>query len=335
MTVNLSTKYLGLNLKNPLVISSCPLTGKIEWLKRLEAAGAAAAVMPSLFEEQIEHDEMEMTKAQEFGTESFAEALTYFPEMQNYNTGPEEYLEAIEQAKRAVKMPIIASLNGTSKGGWVRYAKTMQDAGADALELNVYYVATDPTMGAMEVEAQYLDLVAAVKESISIPLAVKIGPYFSAMANMAHRLVRAGADGLVLFNRFLQPDIDLDSLETTPKLVLSDAQEFLKPLRWVAILHGRVNCSLAITSGIHDADALIKALLAGADVGMIASAIYHKGFKQVEEIIRGLARWMEEKEYESVEQLKGSVSQENCPDPEAFARGNYMKTLVSYTGKPI
>ena len=198
--------------------------------------------MPSLFEEQIEHDEMEMTKAQEFGTESFAEALTYFPEMQDYRSGPEEYLETIEQAKRAVKMPIIASLNGTSKGGWVRYAKMMQDAGADALELNVYYIATDADMTGREVESRYLDLVAAVKESISIPLAVKVGPYFSAMANMAKRLADAGADGLVLFNRFLQPDIDLDTLETNPKLILSDPYELLAPLRWVAILHGRMNC---------------------------------------------------------------------------------------------
>jgi dihydroorotate dehydrogenase (fumarate) len=335
MSVNLSTKYLGLSLKNPLVVAACPLTGKIDWLKRLEASGAAAAVMPSLFEEQIEHDEMEMAKAREFGTESFAEALTYFPEQEDYRSAPEEYLDLIGQAKKAVKMPIIASLNGTGKGGWVRYAKMMQDAGADAVELNIYYMATDPTMTAAEVEEQYLDLVAAVKESISIPLAVKIGPYFSAMANMAHRLVRSGADGLVLFNRFLQPDIDLDSMETSPKLVLSDPYEFLKPLRWVAILHGHVNASLAVTSGIHDSAALIKALLAGADVGMIASVIYQKGFKQIEEIIRGLGDWMEKNEYDSVEQLKGSMSQENCPDPEAFARGNYMKTLISYTGKPI
>jgi len=335
MTINLSTKYLGLNLKNPLVIAACPLTGKIEWLKRLEAAGAAAAVLPSLFEEQIEHDEMEMTKAREFGTESFAEALTYFPEPQEYRSGPEEYLELIGQAKKAVKIPIIASLNGTSKGGWVRYAKTMQDAGADALELNVYYIATDVDMTGREVESRYLDLVAAVKESVSIPLAVKVGPYFSAMANMAKRLAEAGADGLVLFNRFLQPDINLETLETTPKLVLSDPYELLAPLRWVAILHGRVNASLAITSGVHDGAAMIKALLAGADVGMIASAVYHKGFKRVEEILHGLTEWMEEKEYDSVEQLKGSMSQENCPDPEAFARGNYMKTLISYSGKPI
>jgi dihydroorotate dehydrogenase (fumarate) len=335
MSVNLSTKYLGLNLKNPLVIAACPLTSKIEWLKRLEAVGAAAAVMPSLFEEQVENDEMEMAKAHEFGTESFAEALTYFPEPQDYRSAPEEYLELIGQAKKAVKIPIIASLNGTSKGGWVRYAKMMQDAGADALELNVYYIATDAEMTGRDVESRYLDLVAAVKQSISIPLAVKVGPYFSAMANMAKLLADAGADGLVLFNRFLQPDINLDTMETSPKLVLSDPYELLAPLRWVAILHGRINASLAITSGIHDGEAMIKALLAGADAGMIASAIYHSGFKQAEAILRELTDWMEEKEYDSVEQLKGSMSQENCPDPEAFARGNYMKTLVSYTGKPI
>ena len=335
MSVNLSTKYIGLTLKNPLVIAACPLTGKIDWLKQLESAGAAAAVMPSLFEEQIDHDDVEMAKAKEFGTESFAEALTYFPEMEDFQSAPDEYLKLIGQAKKAVKMPIIASLNGTGKGGWIRYAKMMQEAGADALELNVYYIATDPTMTSLEVEEQYLDLVASVKDSIHIPLAVKIGPYFSAMANMAHRLVRSGADGLVLFNRFLQPDIDLDTMETSPKLVLSDPYEFLKPLRWVAILHGRLNASMAITSGIHESDDLIKALLAGADVGMIASAVYHKGFKQVEEILKGLTKWMEEKEYDSVEQLKGSMSQENCPDPEAFARGNYMKTLISYSGKPI
>ncbi|MGW8257216.1 MAG: dihydroorotate dehydrogenase-like protein, partial [Thermoguttaceae bacterium] len=335
MSTELTTKYLGLTLKNPLVIAACPLSGKLDWLKRLEAAGAAAAVLPSLFEEQIEHDAMEMTKAQEFGTESFAEALTYFPEPQDYRSAPDDYLELINQAKKAVKIPIIASINGTSRGGWVRYAKMMQDAGADALELNVYYIATDPETSAEDVESRYLDLIGAIKTSVSIPLAVKVGPYFSAMANMAKRLAHAGADGLVLFNRFLQPDIDLDTLETSPKLTLSDPYELLVPLRWTAILSGQVNCSLAITSGIHDAAALIKALLAGADVGMIASAVYHKGFKQVEEIISELSQWLKEKEYDSVEQLKGSMSQKNCPDPEAFARGNYMKTLISFTGKPI
>jgi dihydroorotate dehydrogenase (fumarate) len=311
------------------------LSGKIDWLKRLEAAGAAGAVMPSLFEEQIEHDEIELARAKEFHTESFAESLTYFPEMQDYQSAPEEYLQTLEQAKKAVKMPIIASLNGTSKGGWVRYAKMVQDAGADAVELNVYYVATNPTMSAAEVEEQYLDLVRAVRESIVIPLAVKIGPYFSAMANMAHRLVRAGADGLVLFNRFLQPDIDLDTLETVPKLMLSDPYELLAPLRWVAVLHGRVNASLAVTGGIHDASALAKSLLVGADVGMIASIIYEKGIEVIPIILGELTAWMEENEYDSVEQMKGSMSQENCPDPEAFARGNYMKTLTSYAGKAI
>jgi len=335
MNLNLGTKYLGLQLANPLVIAACPITGKVEWLKRLEEAGVAAAVMPSLFEEQIEHDEEEIAKLHEFGTESFAEALTYFPEEQDYKTGPEEYLHTIEQAKKTVKMPIIASLNGTNKGGWVRYAKMMQEAGADAVELNIYHIATDPSTSGSEVESQYLDLVAAVKSSLSIPLAVKVGPYFSAMANMAKRLAEAGADGLVLFNRFLQPDIDLETLDTNPKLLLSDPYELLLPLRWVAILRGRIDASLAITSGIHDAHSLVKALLAGADVGMIASAIYQDGFEQVGRILRGLQEWMKEKEYDSIEQLKGSVSQENCPDPEAFARGNYMKALTSFTGRPI
>jgi dihydroorotate dehydrogenase (fumarate) len=335
MNLNLGTKYLGLQLKNPLVIAACPITGKIDWLTRLEEAGAAAAVMPSLFEEQIEHDEVEMTKLHEFGTESFAEALTYFPEEQDYHTGPEEYLETITQAKKAVKMPLIASLNGTNTGGWVRYAKMMQEAGADAVELNIYYIATDTAMSGGDVEAQYLDLVAAVKHSLSIPLAVKIGPYFSAMANMAKRLTEAGADGLVLFNRFLQPDIDLETLEPNPKLLLSDPYELLLPLRWVGILRGRIDASLAVTSGIHDAHSLVKALLAGADVGMIASTIYQDGFDQIGRILRGLQEWMKEKEYDSIEQLKGSISQENCPDPEAFARGNYMKALTSFTGRPI
>jgi dihydroorotate dehydrogenase (fumarate) len=335
MSVNLSTKYLGLSLKNPVVVAACPLTGKLDLLRKLEDAGAAAAVLPSLFEEQIEHDNIELTKVQEFGTESFAEALTYFPEPQDYRTGPEEYLETIEKAKKAIKIPIIASLNGTSRGGWVRYAKMMQDAGAAALELNIYHVATDLNTSAAEVESQYLDLIADVKQSISIPLAVKVGPYFSAMANMAKRMDEAGADGLVLFNRFLQPDIDLETLETTPELELSTPAELLVPLRWVAILHGRIRCSLAITSGIHDAHGMIKSLLAGADVGMVASMLYEEGLEHINVILAEMEDWMEEKQYESVEQMKGSMSQENCPDPEAFARGNYMKTLASFTGRPI
>jgi dihydroorotate dehydrogenase (fumarate) len=335
MSADLTTKYLGLTLKNPLIIAACPLTQRLETLVRLEAAGAAAVVLPSLFEEQITHDEVEMTRVHEIGTESFAESLTYFPDADDYHTGPESYLDFIEKAKFAVKVPVIASLNGASTGGWTRYAKMMQDAGADALELNVYFVATDFDTTAAEVESRYLALVAAVKKSVSIPLAVKVGPYFSAMANMARRLVEAGADGLVLFNRFLQPDINLDTLETTPKLVLSSPNELLVPLRWIAILRGRVDASLALTSGLHDADGMAKALLAGADAGMVASTLYEDGSQQVGRILSGLRDWMEEKEYDSVEQLKGSMSQENCPDPAAFERGNYMKALTSFTGKFI
>ena len=334
MSVDLSTTYLGLKLKNPLVIAASPMTQKLDSLMALEEKGAAAAVFPSLFEEQIEHDTMELTKLHQFGTDSFAEALSYFPDEDDFHVGPESYLEAITAAKRAVTMPIIASLNGTSKGGWVRYAKMMQEAG-DALELNVYFIATDLAMNGREVESRYVDLVSAVKESVSIPLAVKVGPYFSAMGNMARRLAEAGADGLVLFNRFLQPDFDLETLETKPRLVLSTPYELLVPLRWIAILHGRLNCSLALTSGLHDAEGMIKALLAGADVGMIVSTVYEEGSSQVFKILSGLRDWMEEKEYESVQQLKGSMSQQNCPDPAAFERGNYMKALTSFTGKFI
>lgn len=335
MSVNLGTTYLGLKLKNPLVVSACPVTGDLDELRRVEQAGAAAAVMPSLFEEQIEHDAEEISKVYEFGADSFAEALTYFPEQEDYRTGPEDYLETIGKAKKALSIPVIASLNGTNQGGWVRYAKMMQDAGADALELNIYFVAADPDQTGRDVESRYVDLVASVKESISIPLAVKIGPYFSAMADFGMQLANAGADGLVLFNRFFQPDIDLESLQAEPKLQLSTSSELLLPLRWIAILHGRVKASLAATGGIHDADGLIKALLTGADVGMVASVLYQRGVGQITTILDGLRAWMEENQYESVEQLKGSMSLENCPDPTAFQRGNYMKTLTSYVGKAI
>jgi len=335
MSVDLSTTYLGLRLKNPLVISACPLSSQVDKLRRLEELGAAAAVLPSLFEEQIEHEEVEMSNVQDFGTNSFAESLTYFPEPQDYRSGPESYLESIAEAKKAVSIPIIASLNGSSSGGWVRYAKMMQDAGADALELNIYFVAADLEMTGAQVEDQYLELVSAVKQSVSIPLAVKIGPYFSAMANMAQRLSESGADGLVLFNRFLHPDIDLEELDISSRLVLSVPHELCLPLRWVAILRGRVDASLAVSSGIHDAGGMLKALLAGADVGMITSVLYKQGIDQTAKILEGVRRWMEEKDYESVEQLKGSMSRQNCPDPAAFARGNYMKALTSFTGPAI
>ncbi|MHB1034288.1 MAG: dihydroorotate dehydrogenase-like protein [Pirellulales bacterium] len=335
MSVDLSTKYLGLPLKNPLVISACPLTEQMDILRALEDAGAAAAVLPSLFEEQIAHDEVEMTRVHEFGTDSFAEALTYFPEMDDYNTGPDSYLRLVEDAKKAVSIPIIGSLNGTSTGGWVRYARLIQDAGADALELNIYYIATDPVMTSEHVESKYLELVAAVRGAISIPLAVKIGPFFSSMANMAQRLVEAGADGLVLFNRFLQPDIDLDRLEVVPNLVLSSAIELQIPLRWIAILRERLSASLAATSGINSADAMLKALLAGADVTMVSSVLYEQGPHCLGRMLDGVRKWLEENDYSSVEQMKGSMSQQKCPDPAAFERGNYMKALTSFTGKFI
>jgi dihydroorotate dehydrogenase (fumarate) len=335
MSAELNTTYLGLKLKNPLMISACPLCAEIDQLRRLEEAGAAAAVLPSLFEEQIEHEAEELGKVYEFHTDSFAESLTYFPEQEDYRTGPEQYLETIAEAKKAVKIPVIASLNGSSRGGWICYARMMQDAGADALELNVYFVAADADMTGRDVESRYLELVAAVKESISIPLAVKVGPYFSAMANMGLRLSEAGADGLVLFNRFFQPDIDLAAMEARPQLHLSTPGELMVPLRWIAILHGRTAASLAATGGIHDAAGLAKALLAGADVGMVASVLFQKGVAEVGRILAGLREWMDEKEYDSVEQLKGSMSLENSPDPAAYQRGNYMKTLTSYVGKAI
>ncbi|HUT93259.1 MAG TPA: dihydroorotate dehydrogenase-like protein [Thermoguttaceae bacterium] len=335
MTVDLSTKYLGLGLKNPLIISACPLSEKLDSLKRLEDAGAAAVVLYSLFEEQIEHEDEELAKVHEFGSESFAEALSYFPEPTEYRLGPRSYLEHIEKAKGALSIPVIASLNGTSKGGWASYAQQTQDAGADALELNVYLIAADPDVPGTDVEQQYVDLVAAVKESISIPLAVKVGSQFSSPGNMAKKLAEAGADGLVLFNRFLQPDIDLDELEVRPRVELSTPYELLLPLRWIAILRGRVSASLALTSGIHSAECLAKALLAGADVGMVASTVYQKGFDQVGAIVDGLAKWMEAKGYDSVDKLRGILSQAKCPDPTAFERGNYMKALTSFTGKPV
>ena len=335
MSADLSTTYMGLQLRNPLVIAACPLTQRVDSLKRLEEAGAAAAVMPSLFEEQIVHEDTALSDVQDFGTESFAEALTYFPEPQDYRSGPEAYLESIAEAKKALSIPVIASLNGTSTGGWIRYAKLMEEAGADAIELNVYFVATDLELSAVEVETQCLDLVAAVKKSVSVPLGVKVGPYYSAMGNMGRRLTEAGADGLVLFNRFIQPDIDLEQLDTSTKLALSSPNELLLALRWIAILHGRVNASLAVTGGLQDADGLAKSLLVGADVAMIASVIYRQGIESISNILKGLGQWMEEKEYQSVEQLKGSMSREKCPDPAAFARGNYMKVLTAFTGPAI
>jgi dihydroorotate dehydrogenase (fumarate) len=332
MTPDLTTRYLGLELKNPLVVAACPLTGQIEILRRLEDAGAAAVVLPSLFEEQLEHSQMAIFRFYESGAESFPEALGYFPELDDYNTGPAPYMRLISVAKKVVTVPVIASLNGTSRGGWVRHARQVQEAGADALELNIYFVCTEPYITGEQIESRYLELVSAVRGVVSIPLAVKIGPFFSSLPNMASRLVQAGANGLVLFNRFLQPDIDLETLRVVPQLALSTSDELRLPLRWIAILRAYFDVSLAATTGVHTAEDVLKLLLTGADVTMVASALYRRGPKHLRTLLDGVRAWLEAKEYHSVAQMKGSLSQAHAPDPAAFERANYIKTLVHFTG---
>ncbi len=335
MSISLHTKYLGLDLKNPLVASSGPLTGRIDTLKKLEEAGAAAVVLPSLFEEEIVREGVEIAMLYDYQNEGFGEAQTYLPEMESYNTGPETYLQLVRQAKQSLTIPVIGSLNGTSNGGWIQYGKMIEEAGADALELNIYYLAADPEMTAQQVEEQYLELVASVRGAVSIPLAVKVGPFFSSMANMAKRLFHAGADGLVLFNRFIQPDINLDTLTVESRLVLSSRDELWLPLRWIAILRSYFNQSLAATRGVHTAEDVIKLLLAGADVTMTTSGVLKHGPGLISDLLVGLRTWLEEKEYVSVEQMKGSMSQRNSPDPAAFERANYVKTIQSYSSPRV
>ncbi len=336
MSVDLGTTYLGLRLAHPIVPSASPLAGDLDGLRALEAAGAPAVVLPSLFEEQIEHEEMEIQRLMEFGADSTGEAtFGYFPEMVDYNTGPGAYLKLIEDAAGTLDIPVIASLNGRTSGGWTSYAKRMQDAGASALELNIYFVPSDPGQAGQEVEQQYLDLVTQVAESVDIPVTAKIGPYFSAMANMGVRLVEAGAAGLVIFNRYLMPDIDLDKLEVVPKLELSTPSELRLPLRWVAILRDAVDASLALTSGVHTAEDAIKAILVGSDAVMPASALLRNGPSYLGTLLDGVRSWLEEHEYASVEQAKGSLSRGAAPTPEAFERSNYMQALVSYTGPAV
>jgi dihydroorotate dehydrogenase (fumarate) len=334
MTVDLRTRYLGLDLRNPIVASASPLTGAIDSLKRLEDAGVAAVVLPSLFEEQIEHEEMAAHKLMLSGTEISPEAQGFFPEVA-YDTGPDQYLALIAAAKKSLSVPVIPSLNGHTPGGWTRYAKRFEEAGADAIELNVYFLATDPDDTSAAVESRYVDLVAAVKGQVKVPVAVKVSPYFSAMANMAARLARAGASGLVLFNRFVQPDILLEELEVAPHLVLSTSDELRLALRWIAILHGRIDASLAATGGAHTPEDVLKLVLAGADCVMLASSLLRKGPAHVTGLLRGVETWMRERDYESVAQMKGSLSQRACPDPDAFERANYMKALKSYTSEYV
>jgi dihydroorotate dehydrogenase (fumarate) len=331
MKSNLTSDYLGLSLKNPLLASSSPLTGDLDSLKRLEDAGVGGVVLPSLFEEQVEHEELEDQRLNDYGAENSPEVTGYFPELSEYKHGPEEYLDHIRAAKSSLSVPVVASLNGHSPGGWARFSSMMEEAGADALELNVYYVPADPEMTGENVEKRIIQLVEQVRKATQLPLAVKLGPYFSSLPHMATRLDYAGADGLVLFNRYLQPDLDLETMEVVPHLVLSRREEMLLALRWIAILKDQVGLSLCATSGVHDHLDLARMLLVGADAVAVASTLLRKGPAQVREILRGLNLWMEEMEYASVEQLKGSYSQANCPNPEAFERGNYMKALTKYT----
>lgn len=328
--MDLSTKYLGLPLKNPIVPSSSPLSHSVASIRQLEDHGAAAVVMYSLFEEQITSESYYLDYYLSHGTDSYAESLSYFPEMERYNVGPDEYLELIRKAKAAVDIPIIGSLNGVSTGGWIEYAGMIEEAGADAIELNVYYIPTSAYLMGAEVEYIYTDILHDVKNNVEIPVAMKLSPYFSSMANMAQRLYEGGANGLVLFNRFYQPDIDLETLEVVPGLRLSSSDHLRLPLRWVAILYGRVPIDLAITSGVHTYQDALKGLMAGANVVMMASELLQNGTGRIREILDEVERWMEEHEYESITQMIGSMSQQHVIEPAAFERANYMKVLASY-----
>lgn len=328
--MDLTTTYLGLKLRTPLVPSASPLSEDIDNIKRMAEAGAAAVVLHSLFEEQLRVERLELHRHLTHGTESFAESLTYFPEPRRFLVGPEEYLDHIRKAKEAVDIPIVASLNGSSPGGWTDYAHKIEQAGADALELNIYSIPTDMNRSAAEVEQADLDILRAVKSVVTIPVAVKVSPFFSNFAHMARRFDDAGANALVMFNRFYQPDIDLDELDIRPHLHLSTPQALRLPMRWVAILYGRLRADLAATSGIHTAQDVLKMLLVGAAVTQLCSVLLQRGIDHLRHIEMHLVRWLEEREYESVKQMQGSMSQKHCADPGAFERAHYMRTLQSY-----
>ena len=332
MSVNLETSYLGMTLSSPLVVAPSPLGRRVANLLRLQEAGAAAVVLPSLFEEQIEHDSYQTHAVLEAGAGVYQEAARgYLPEAaEGYASGSERYLALVREARDKLTVPVIASLNGVSTGGWVEYARKMEDAGASALELNVYFIAADVEESSEAVERRYLDLVAEVRKAIGIPLAVKVGPYFSSMAHMARRLAEAGADGLVLFNRFYQPDIDLEDLKVRSNVQLSTSAELRLPLRWIAILYGRVKASLAASTGVHTPEDALKLVMAGADVTQVASALLKQGAGWLTWVRQEMATWLEEHDYESIEQMKGSLSQKASPDPAAFERSNYMESLVTY-----
>lgn len=327
---DLTTTYLGLRLKNPLVVSASPLSKKVAMAQHLEECGAAAIVMYSLFEEQITHESHELDHYLERGTHSYAESLSYFPDLDHYNLGPEPYLEHLHRVKQAVSIPVIGSLNGISSGGWIEYARKIEQAGADALELNIYYLPTDPNLSSAELEESYMKLVGDVRDTVHIPIALKLSPFFTALPNMARRFVEAGADGLVLFNRFYQPDLDLEMLEVVPNLELSTSHDLRLPLRWIALLYGHIPTDFALTGGVHSAIDALKAIMAGANVAMMASELLAHGSHRLTAILSDIERWMVEHEYESITQMRGSMSQKAVADPAAFERANYMKVLGSF-----
>lgn len=328
--MDLTTKYLGIKLKNPIVPSASPLSRNLDSMKRLEDSGASAIVMYSLFEEEIVHESAELDHYLHYGIDSFAEALTYMPSASEYNLEPDAYLDLLRKAKELLGIPVIPSLNGITAGGWIKYAKYFEEAGADAVELNVYYIPTDPRLTSQDVEERYIDVLSAVRDAVNIPIAVKLSPYFSSLSQMAERLVKAGANGLVMFNRFYQPDIDLNELEITPSVTLSDSPANRLPMRWIAIFYGKLKASLAATSGIHTAEDVLKLVMAGADVTMMCSALLQNGHEHIKNVLGDLNRWMEEHEYVSIEQMKGSMSQKSVADPAAFERANYVKALNRY-----
>ncbi|MCB9487315.1 MAG: dihydroorotate dehydrogenase-like protein [Deltaproteobacteria bacterium] len=328
--MNMATKYLGLDLEHPLVAGAGPLAYEIDSIKRLEEGGAAAIVLHSLFEEQLVHDQYALNHFLHYGRESFAESLSYFPEHEEFHLGPEEYLRHIQAAKEAVKVPVIASLNGDSIGGWTRFASLMEQAGADGIELNIYYIPTDPTRSGAEIENMYVEITREVASSVNIPVAVKIGSQFTAPVHFINRLHEAGAAGIVMFNRFYQPDIDIEELEVRPHLMLSNSSDLHVPLRWIAIAYGHVKADLAATSGVHHAADVLRYLMAGATVVQMTSCLLKYGAGHVQHLLDEVKTWMTEKEYTSVAQLRGSLSQLHCPNPEGFERANYMKTLQSY-----
>jgi dihydroorotate dehydrogenase (fumarate) len=329
-TIDLSTTYLGLKLKNPLVASSSPVCEDVGNIRRIEDSGAAAVVLHSLFEEQIEQESDELDRFIEAGAEVGPESISHFPELTHRVWGPDTYLTHIVKCKQAVRIPVIASLNGTTQGGWLAYAKQIEQAGADALELNIYHIAVDPDVTSDQVERRYVDLVKAVKAEVRIPVAVKLGPYFSSMANMSRQLDAAGADGLVLFNRFYQPDYDLEALEVVPNLILSNSHELLLRLHWIAVIYGHVKADLALTGGVHNATDVVKAMMAGAKIAMMTSALLKRGISYIDTIATELLVWMGEHEYDSIRQMQGSMSRNAVPQPGAFERANYMKVLSSY-----